>query len=303
MPCKLCKQNPVIQLTNSNITLCKTCFFRYFERKAFRTIRQYNLIEKKDRKIAVALSGGKDSTVALHIINQITKKRRNLKLIAITLDEGIKDYSDKNVKFVKKYCKENKIQLKVYNFEKGLTTDKIAKKVKNACNCCAILKRRMLNSKAKLLKVDKLVTGHNLDDEAQNILMNQFKRKIDVSARLGPITGVIRTEQFIPRIKPLYFMTEEEIKTYASLNGFDINKKRCPYAHLSYRDDIKEFLNKFEEKHPGTKNSIVNSFIEILPLLKKYYKTSKKINLCKKCKEPCAKDVCKACEVLDKFKY
>jgi len=302
MVCKQCKINPVIQLTNSNIKLCKNCFFRYFEKKVFKTIRQYKLIDKKDKKIAVACSGGKDSTVALYILNKFASKRRNLELIAISIDEGTKGYSQENLKFVKKYCKENKIKHKIYNFEKGLTTDKIAKKVENACNCCAILKRRMLNSKAKTLKVDKIATGHNLDDEAQTILMNQFKRKMDVSARLGPITGVIRTKEFIPRIKPLYFLSENEIKIYANLKGFEIHKKRCPYAYLSYRNDVMDFLNKFEEKHPGTKNSIVNSFIEILPLLKEHYKTSKKINLCKICKEPCSKEICKACEVLKKLK-
>ena len=300
MVCKKCKESPVYQLVNSTIKLCETCFYRYIERKVKKTIRAYKLIENKDKKIAVAVSGGKDSIVLIDILNKFISKRKYPKLTAVIINEGIKGFSDYNVKFVKDYCKKNKIELKVFKFEKGLTTDKIAKKAENTCSCCAILKRQMLNKIAKKLKVDKIATGHNLDDEAQTILMNQFKRKMDVSARLGPISGVVKSKHFVPRIKPLYFINEDEIRTYVKLKKFKIFEGRCPYAYLSYRNDVKDLLNAFESKHAGTKNSIVNSFIEILPLLRKKYKSSKEINLCEKCKEPCIGEVCKACEVLKK---
>jgi len=120
-----------------------------------------------------------------------------------------------------------------------------------------------------------------------------------VSARLGPISGLVKSKHFVPRIKPLYFINEDEIRKYVSLKKFKILKKRCPYASLSYRDEIRDLLNKFEASNKGTKNSIVNSFLEILPLLKKHYKNSKDINVCS-CGEPCIGEVCKGCEVLKK---
>ena len=301
MTCKLCKTKPVIQLVNSKITLCENCFYKYIERKVKKNIRKYKLIENSDKKIGVAVSGGKDSIVMIDILNKVIAKRKYPKLTAVIIDEGVKNYSDYNVKFVKEYCKKNKIELKVFKFDNKLTTDKIAKKTENACQCCAILKRQMINKIAKKLKFDKIATGHNLDDEAQTILMNQFKRKMDVSARLGPKPGVIRSKHFVPRIKPLYFINEDEIRLYIKLKKFKIFKGRCPYAHLSYRDDVRALVDEFESKHAGTKNSIVNSFLEILPLLKKHYKSSKEINLCSNCGEPCIGDVCKACEVLDRL--
>jgi len=299
MPCKYCKTKPVIQLVNSPIKLCEKCFFRYIERKVKKTIRKYKLIENKDKKLGVAVSGGKDSMVLIDLIHKIIAKRKYPKLLAVIIDEGVKGCSDYNVKLVKEYCKKNKIELKVFKFENKLTTDKIAKKTENACQTCAILKRQMLNKIAKKLKVDKIATGHNLDDEAQTILMNQFKRKMDVSARLGPISGIVRSKHFVPRIKPLYFINEDEIRMYIKLKGFKVLKRRCPYSVQSHRDDVRALLDSFEEKHPGTKNSIVNSFLEILPILKKHYKSSKKINVCGVCKEPCVGEVCKACEVLE----
>ena len=116
MTCKLCKTKPVIQLVNSKITLCEVCFLSYIERKVKKTIRKYKLIQNTDKKIAVAVSGGKDSIVLIDILNKIIAKRKYPKLTAVILNEGIKGYSDYNVKFVKDYCKTNKIELKVFAF-------------------------------------------------------------------------------------------------------------------------------------------------------------------------------------------
>jgi uncharacterized protein (TIGR00269 family) len=181
--------------------------------------------------------------------------------------------------------------------------DEAVKKLKvMPCSLCGILRRYLLNKYSRKLKADKLVTGHNLDDEAQTILMNQFRRNIETSARLGPITGVVKDPLFVRRVKPLYFLTEEETTLYAELKKFPFRKKYCPYAGTSYRNSVKKFLNDFEKKYPGTKHSIVNSFLEILPLLKQKYKTTKRISACKKCKEPCSGEICQVCETLEKIK-
>ncbi|MFH1840161.1 MAG: TIGR00269 family protein [Nanoarchaeota archaeon] len=111
---------------------------------------------------------------------------------------------------------------------------------------------------------------------------------------------MVKSKHFVPRIKPLYFINEDEIRKYISLKKFKILNGRCPYASLSYRDEVRALLDKFEESNKGTKNSIVNSFLEILPLLKKHYKNSKDINVCSICSEPCIGEVCKACEVIRK---
>lgn len=302
--CKDCKENPVIRLTNSNISLCKKCFERYFEKKAFKTIRQFNLIDKKD-SIVVAVSGGKDSLSTLNILNKLASTQRDLKLTAILIDEGIKGYRDKTIRTAKEYCKKNKINLKIYSFKEefGYSLDEMIKKLnEKPCTVCGVLRRQLLNKKARLLKATKLATGHNLDDETQSILMNQFRRNIETSARLGPITGVLRTKAFIPRIKPLYFLTEKEAMTYAFLKNLNTEFVECPYSSDSYRADVRDWINSFEEKYPGTKHSILTAFLEILPLLKEKYKTIDKIKHCKICKEPCSQEICTACSFLEKLR-
>src|SRR3989344_9345557 len=300
MPCKNCKENPVIKLPNSNIYQCKKCFNRYFEKKVRKTIRMYKLIEKKD-VIGVACSGGKDSMTTLYILSKILEPQKT-KIIALAIDEGIEGYRD--LTYLKNFCKKNKIKLNIFSYKKEFnkTLDSMLKVVnEKPCSICGVFRRYLLNTKAKKLGVTKLATGHNLDDEAQTILMNQFRRNISASARLGPITGVIQDERFIRRIKPLYFLTEREIAAFAFLNNLKDEYVECPNAAVSYRCNLRDWLNEIEAKYPGTKHSIVNSFMEIQPILRKHLDL-KKIKTCKICAEPCSQDICQACKLADKLK-
>lgn len=303
MTCKKCKTNPVIVLPNSNVSLCKRCFLRYFERKVRRAIRIYKMFKRGDR-VGVAVSGGKDSMSLLHILNSITKNMKGTKLVAILIDEGIRGYREHTRKFAEDYCKKNKTELHVYTFENefGYSLDKAIKKLKIIpCSVCGVFRRYLLNRCARKLKVNRLATGHNLDDETQSILMNQFRNNIAMGARLGPVTGVKSDKRFVRRIKPFYFLTEKEIMTYAYLNGLTKKFKKCPHARGSYRNAVKDIIDKFDKRYPATKYSIINSFLEILPLLKKNYKTQK-IKYCKYCSEPCSQEVCQKCEYVTLLK-
>ena len=298
MACKNCKTKPVIRLPNSNVQLCKNDFIKYFEKKVTKTIGKYKLIEKGDY-VGVAVSGGKDSTALLHILNKLAKKN-NFKIVGIAIDEGIKGYRDQTLKDLKDFCRKEKINLKIYSFkdEFKTTLDKLVKK-ERPCTICGVLRRTILNKKAKELKVNKLATGHNLDDEAQSVLMNQFRSNVKLSARLGPITGVVTDIRFIKRIKPLYFLTEKETTTYAYLKGFLGKYMECPYETDSYRASVRDILNEFDGKYPGTKHNIISSFLEVLPLLKK--EVQGKIKSCSNCGEPCSQDVCQACKLIKKI--
>lgn len=301
MPCKNCLKNPVISLPNSNIKLCDNCFIRYFEKKAFKTIAKYSMINDGDR-IGIAVSGGKDSFSLLYLLNKFVEKRRKLSIKVILIDEGIKNYRD--LSKVVKYCKDNKIKFHVYSFKEefGLTLDQMSKKVDmNPCSICGILRRFLLNSKARDLKLTKLATGHNLDDESQSILMNQFRGNLERSARLGPVTGILSHKLFIPRIKPFYFLTEREVAAYSFIKKFPVPYSECPYSVSSYRADVRDMINDFTSKHPQTKHAVINSFIESLHILKRVYSDSE-IRTCKVCKEPTSGDVCSVCKLLELIK-
>ncbi len=302
MPCKFCELSPVIKLQN-NITLCKSCFTKYFERKTFKTIKQFNLIEKGDHIVA-ACSGGKDSLSLLYLLNKLANKKIDISITALLIDEGIKGYRDKSIEDAKKFCEENNIKLHIASYKNNLskTLDEMKTKFKDtiACSMCGVFRRSLLNKTSRELGANKLATGHNLDDEAQSILMNQFRHNIALSARLGPKTGVKRDPRFIPRIKPFYFLTEKEVATYAFLKGLVSKFNECTYCEESYRFEIRDLLNNIEEKYPGTKHSIVASFIETLPILKEKFK-NQEISSCKICKEPSSSEICNVCTLIKKM--
>ena len=293
MSCKNCIKNPVIQLTNNNIKLCKNHFIHYFEKKVLRTIRKYDLLGDCKR-IGVAVSGGKNSLIVLNILNNIINQRisKNIELIAIHIDEGIKGFSENNNKILKKFCNKNKIKLKVYSITKEFP--KIKKmKIESPYTVYGSLIRCLLNKESRKLKIERLATGHNLDSEAETIIMNQLKNNIERSARLGVITGVKRDSRFIQRIKPLYFITGNEASLYARLNDIKDIKNPCKD---SFRTKVENMLSEMESKYPGTKNNIINSFLEVLPKLKEKYDT--KIKNCKLCAEPCSSNICNTCKLL-----
>ena len=90
--CKYCKTKPVIFLTNNKKGLCKSCFFKYFEKKVNKTINDFKLINPNE-KVGVAISGGKDSLTLLYLLNKLKDKKR-FKIEALLIDEGIKGYRD-----------------------------------------------------------------------------------------------------------------------------------------------------------------------------------------------------------------
>ncbi len=303
MNCIHCKNSPVIDLPNSNVSLCKSHFNRYFEKKVRKTLRIYNMIDKTD-SIAVAVSGGKDSMTLLYLLNKILKPLRTVKLIALSVDEGIKGYRDPHFKFVNDFCKKNNITLKTFSYKKefGKTLDQITKTFdKLPCTVCGVFRRKILNEKAIELKMTKLATGHNLDDEAQTILMNQLRKNVRASAVLGPLTGIIENKKLVRRIKPLYFLTEKEVATFAYINNLMDDYIECPNAKLGYRSAVRDLLNDFEKKFPGTKHNIISSFLTILPSLKEQFKNTE-VRTCIKCGAVASKDKCQACILLEEIK-
>ncbi len=293
--CSYCKSQAVYVDINQR-RCCEKHFLSNFEKKVKTTIKKYKLLDKEDR-IAVACSGGKDSTSVLHILNKLYKD-----VEAIAIDEGIKGYREKTLEDLKSFCKKQGIKLNIYSFRKefGFDLDKIKEK-RNICMPCGVLRRYLLNQKAK--GFDKLATGHNLDDEAQNILMNIYKTNVESLIRLGPISGITRVPGFVPRVKPLYFCAEKESLIYSFLMKFDISYCECPYAKYSFRANVRDLLNKYECRNPGSKHSLVENFLLILPKIKKQStKRTSYLGFCNVCDEPSMDKVCNACSLIKRIK-
>lgn len=268
------------------------------ERKIKRAIRKCKMI-RKDNRILIALSGGKDSMMLLHTLYSIFEGRKDLEMIAVTVDEGISDYREHTVKIASDACKSLDIEHHIITFKDTFhtTVDNVASKEMEQAPCtfCGAMRKASLNRAAKDLDADKIAIGHNLDDLAQTILMNYLRGDIERLARLIPS----RVQPgLIPRIKPLMDVPEKETALYVTLQGFELSTDECPYASQSLRWEIRDMLNDYENNHPGAKYSLVRGFETMRETLTSLYPPAD-LSICQNCGEPCINSTCKTCELLD----
>ena len=304
MQCEKCNGKAVITLQHGS--LCKPHFITYFEEKVFKTINKFRLIDRKD-KICIAASGGKDSLTVLYLTKKYLDHYHipSEHLFALCVDEGIANYRQHTIIDLQEFCKEHKIPLKVITSQEefGAPLDEAYPKInkdtkKKPCNVCGVFRRYILNKYARQEGATKVITGHNLDDEAQAIMMNMFKANTTLAGRLGPISGIHEQDGFVQRVKPLYKCTEKEVRLYTLLKGFKIDYTECPYSQLGFRHKVQVMLNDFEKDFRGTKQGIIKSYLAMLPLLKQHdQQTNDSIKSCKTCQEPSNKEICNACEM------
>lgn len=293
--CYKCKKPAITFIRYNGTHLCKNHFIEYFEKRVKKDIKKQGK-NLKDIKIGVALSGGKDSTVILHLIHDIFSKRSNTEIFAITVDEGIKGYRPESIKIASNNCKKLKIDHFIISFKDtiGITLDDIASKDNELAECsyCGVFRRLCLNKKARDLGIDKLVTGHNLDDMSQSILMNFVNSDMQKLARLGPHTKI--QPGLVPRMLPIRTIPEKEVALYAILKNIAYHDGECPYAIHALRGDFKEVIDDLEYKHPGTRHSILSSYDSIKDILIEKYPPAE-LNKCVKCGEPTSQKLCKVC--------
>ncbi len=261
------------------------------EKKSLETIRKYNLFSEED-KVAVAVSGGKDSMSLLNIL----KGRFNI--TALFIDVGIPKFSEESFHIVSDFCRKYNIPVKRVSLKEvvGFTTSEAVKVVGGkACTTCSVLKRYALNKSAR--GFDKLATGHNLDDEAESVMMNLLKVNISSLISLGPKTGLFEDDNFVQRVKPFYFVLERDILKYAIKRRIPFVNYPCPLRGDSpFRYFMKKELDNLEKTFPNIKQNIVKSFLNNIKN-KENLRVKHKIYHCKYCGEPSSSPVCNACKI------
>jgi uncharacterized protein (TIGR00269 family) len=261
-------------------------------------ISKYKMLQRTDR-IAVAYSGGKDSTVLLSMLLEIQQRFPESEVIAITLQEGSQQDSERQ-RVLTEVTRQLKVEhvTSTYKDLFSITLDEIAERAQEVesplspCAICGTLRRQGLNVLARNIKADKLALGHNLDDEVQSMLMNLIRGDVQ---RLGRITPYLKGVErwLIPRIKPLYHLLERDIQLYSQLLGLPIYLPQCPYKPTSLRTEIREWLNNFEHLHPGSKYNLHASFMKIIDILQQ--EIEKPFQKCQLCGELTSRDICAVC--------
>ena len=265
------------------------------EKKVKETLNKIKVSKKA--KIIVALSGGKDSTLVAVLLK---KFGYNIEGFHINLKIG--GYSERCLKKIKELSKQLGIKLTIYDIKNkmGASMCYLRTGIQSRCkgeikNCaiCGVIKKWIINREVRKLKADYIATGHNLDDEAQTFLINIFKGSPQLSSNLGPVSRKVSGKKFIPRIKPLFYVPEDEIRKYSKKKKLPVIYEGCPCALDSYRIQVRKFLNTISNKD---KTNIVNNFESLLPKIEKTVDT--KLNYCEICGEPSRGKICKKCKLM-----
>ena len=306
--CTICKEKEAFFFRPySGESLCRRCFVKSIKHKVRATIAKHKMLEFSDR-IAVGVSGGKDSLSLLHILAKIERNYPKSSLVAVTVDEGIRRYRDEALKIAAESCKKLGIRHHVVSFKElyGYTLEEIIKRLTKEdkteltpCAYCGVLRRKALNIAAREVKANKLATAHTLDDETQTILLNILHGDALRIAREKPITDEVHPK-LVQRIKPFCEIPEKETALYAYTKKIAFQDISCPYASEALRNDIRLFLNRMEEKHAGMKFTIFGSIERIRPAIEKIVRREE-LKKCNECGEPTTERICKTCQILQQL--
>jgi len=301
--CSLCGRQAAYSRRYAGVFLCDRCLVKSVERRFRRSVAEHSLISPGE-KIALAVSGGKDSVSCMHMLADYCKNK-NCELVTVTVDEGIKGYREKSIPIARENAELLGVQHFVVSFKQafGATLDEMVKTARKrktglgACTYCGIMRRVLMNQAARELGAKKLATAHNLDDEIQAIMLNYIRADFSRLYRLGPAYSP--KEGFVPRIKPLREIPEKEVALYALLKNINVHLGVCPYAE-GIHSEVRDFINKLEENHPNSKFMILRMFDRMKPNLLKAVPEFE-IKKCERCGEPTSTDVCKACGILEEL--
>lgn len=300
--CHACLSKPAeIFLDYSHRRLCIDCFLKYYEKKVKQTIDKYRMI-KVGEKIGVAVSGGKDSTALIYVLKKLYP---SLNLVGIHLNLGIKEYSNHCNEILREFIKKLNIPLIEFNLLKQLGFSihdfEGTEHGKKICSICGTIKRYLLNKIAYEERINKLATGHNLDDIVEVIFNCYLQGDVTQLSRISPITPA-NHPKLVARIKPLCMMTEMENLLYASYLELPFRSLSCPLSKGNRSLKQKRLINeKIVQEIPTFKHMLFKSYLKrIAP----YFKTYPNVEIfeCKYCGMPTSKDVCAFCRLTQRVK-
>ncbi|MHA1777489.1 MAG: ATP-binding protein [Promethearchaeota archaeon] len=318
-----CRANAVIQIPHTKMALCKTHFLRYIESRVKRTIEENHLIDfqNPNEKVLVAISGGKDSQTLLTILHQVIKNRVPLEALYIEVGITPRNYSRDSAMVARKLCEKLNVPFHILDVKEtlGITIDQIhqlgqqlksgrrkprkSKNFRGECSYCGLIKRYYINYFAVKNGFTKVATGHNLTDEASQLLSNFFSTDMEQMSRAGPIT-LNNVDGLIPRIKPLFYIYETELIMYAYFAQVEHLPTECAYATDSTVISVKKSLEKIEVFRRATMMNLVRDFQKTMkPILAAQTPEEHQvIKKCKQCGMTTYLDICSFCTTTNRLK-
>ena len=212
-----------------------------------RCVEDYEMIEDGD-KIAVGISGGKDSLVLLRLLAALRSyHNKKFTLQAITIDMGLgMDYSS-----IEEMCRELDVPYTIVKTEIGpIIFD--YRKEKNPCSMCSKMRRGALNQALLDLDCNKLALGHHFDDAVETFMMSLiYEGRISC---FQPVTHLDRTG--VIQIRPMLYIHEKTVASFAQRENLPVLQNRCPVDKHTKREEIKDLIFSLAKDYPDLKERI-----------------------------------------------
>jgi uncharacterized protein (TIGR00269 family) len=163
----------------------------------------------------------------------------------------------------------------------------------SSCSFCGVFRRRAIDEAAVKAGASVVATAHNLDDYVQTFLMNLMHGD---TSRLAWLDPVYSGGSFpVRRVKPFMEIYEQEIALFAYQSGVPFQSVACPYMHEGLRSEVRDYLNQMEANHPGIKNVMLRSSLDVIS---HYAKVEEKHSVpCSVCGKPSSSGICNVCRM------
>ena len=222
-----------------------------------KAIEDYKMIEEND-KIAICLSGGKDSITMLYAFKALQRfYPKKFDIIAISINPGF-EFFDTNL--LQEMCNKLEIPLFIENSHAKEIVFEIRKE-KNPCSLCANLRRGVINSIAVREGCNKIALGHNEDDVLETFLLNLFYT--GSIGTFSPVSYMDRTG--ITLIRPLIYTPEKETRRFVRKNNLTVMAKVCPMDGTSKREDMKQMIFSLQKDIPMVRANLFGAIKRNLP--------------------------------------
>jgi tRNA 2-thiocytidine biosynthesis protein TtcA len=217
------------------------------ESRIRKAIYDFNLLENAS-KIAIALSGGKDSLTLLFMLKAISGRGfAPLDIVAIHVDGEFTCGAGVGQSFIRAICQKLEVPLIVKHSARTLE--------ELECYSCSRERRSLLFKAAKEEGCQLIAFGHHEDDNVQTILMNLFHK----GEFAGTLPKIKMLEYDITIIRPLIYVSEQEIKQFAEAHGFQRITCQCPVGQNSKRKQTEKLLQEIESLFPNARTNIAQA--------------------------------------------
>ena len=264
MKCKICKATAQVALKSHNAAFCPVCYKDFFARQVERGIkgapgpdgRHGEPLFKRDERILVALSGGKDSLALM-----LELSRQGYDVTGLFVDLAIPGSSEVARAVVERFCAVHDLPLQIADLAaEGLAIPLVKERLRRpVCSVCGKVKRHVFNRAALDGGFDAIATGHNLDDEVARLFSNTLRWDRAYLSDQGPLLPA--QPGFARKVKPLWRLTEFETANYAFLMGIEHHHAPCPYSPGASFTTLKGVLQRLEAAMPGRKLDFYQGFL------------------------------------------